>query len=144
MNAATANPQIDTANGKEPREFLGQSVGFENELIGQSNLPHQPRARLAVVRGQSLLTGRCSKHPGNPVPDLPPPAGICRQPRGLGKVQSWASAGSIKKRGCVVGLHERSVWPVTGYVRVSRFMPHGKPPLTVFRCNFTLSQNIRA
>ncbi len=39
MNTATANPQIDTANGKEPREFLGQSVGFENELIGQSNFP---------------------------------------------------------------------------------------------------------
>jgi hypothetical protein len=44
MNTATANPQIDIANGKEPREFLGQSVGFENELIGQSNLPPSARA----------------------------------------------------------------------------------------------------
>ena len=39
MNAATANPQIDIAYGKEPREFLAQSVGFENELIGQTNFP---------------------------------------------------------------------------------------------------------
>jgi hypothetical protein len=49
MNTATANPQIDTANGKEPREFLGQSVGFENELIGQSNVPHQPLSRSNVA-----------------------------------------------------------------------------------------------
>src|SRR3979411_993873 len=42
MNAATADPQIDTANGEETRKFLGQSVGFKNELIGQSNFPHRP------------------------------------------------------------------------------------------------------
>src|ERR1700692_1313369 len=47
MNAATADPEMDIANGEEPRKFLGQSVGFENELIGQSNLPHQPSARSA-------------------------------------------------------------------------------------------------
>ena len=45
MNAAAADPEIDIANGKETREFLGQSVGFENELIGQSNFPHQPSPR---------------------------------------------------------------------------------------------------
>jgi hypothetical protein len=40
VNAATADPQIDIANGEESRKFLGQSVGFENELIGQSKFPH--------------------------------------------------------------------------------------------------------
>jgi hypothetical protein len=42
MDTATADLEIDIANGKETREFLGQSMGFENELIGQSNFPHQP------------------------------------------------------------------------------------------------------
>src|SRR6266404_5404952 len=45
VNAATADPEIDIANREEPRELLAQSVGFENELIGQSNFPHQPDAR---------------------------------------------------------------------------------------------------
>ena len=57
MNTATANPQIDTANGKKPREFLGQSVGFENELIGQSNLPHQP-SRPTCRRAWPILVDR--------------------------------------------------------------------------------------
>ena len=58
VNTATADPKIDIANGKEAREFLGQSVGFENELIGQSNFPHQPTSRCAIARGQFFLTGR--------------------------------------------------------------------------------------
>jgi hypothetical protein len=45
MYAATAHPKIDIANGEEAGEFLGQSVGFENELIGQSNFPRQPSPR---------------------------------------------------------------------------------------------------
>src|SRR6266550_4219544 len=57
MNTATANPQIDTANGKKPREFLAQSVGFENELIGQSNLPHQP-SRTTCRRAWPILVNR--------------------------------------------------------------------------------------
>ena len=40
MNAAAPHLERDIADGKEPRKFLGQSVGFENELIGQTNLPH--------------------------------------------------------------------------------------------------------
>jgi hypothetical protein len=51
VNAATADPEIDIANGEEACEFLGQSVGFENELIGQSNFPHQPSGRGALTRG---------------------------------------------------------------------------------------------
>jgi hypothetical protein len=48
VNTATANLEIDIANGEEPRKFLGQSVGFENELIGQSNFPHRlSRAKFA-------------------------------------------------------------------------------------------------
>src|SRR5258708_31490076 len=39
MNAAAAHLESDVANGEETREFLGQSVGFENELIGQTNFP---------------------------------------------------------------------------------------------------------
>ena len=39
MDAAAADPKIDVANGEKAREFLGQSVGFENELISQSNSP---------------------------------------------------------------------------------------------------------
>jgi hypothetical protein len=46
VNTATADPQGDIANGKEAREFLGQSVGLENELISQSNFPHQPNQRI--------------------------------------------------------------------------------------------------
>jgi hypothetical protein len=45
VNAATPDPKIDIANGKEAREFLGQSAGLENELIGQSNFPRQPSPR---------------------------------------------------------------------------------------------------
>jgi hypothetical protein len=47
VNAATADPKIDIANGEKAREFLGQSMGFENELIGQSNFPRQPSPRFA-------------------------------------------------------------------------------------------------
>lgn len=36
VDASAADPQIDVANGEEAREFLGQSVGFKNELIGQA------------------------------------------------------------------------------------------------------------
>ena len=56
MNAATADPKANVANGKETREFLGQSVGFENELIGQSIFPHQPSPRRPIAGGRSFLT----------------------------------------------------------------------------------------
>jgi hypothetical protein len=46
VNAATADPKIDIANGEEARKFLGQPAGFENELIGQSNFPHRHRREL--------------------------------------------------------------------------------------------------
>jgi hypothetical protein len=39
MYAATADLECDIAYGKKSREFLGQSVGFENELISQTNFP---------------------------------------------------------------------------------------------------------
>jgi hypothetical protein len=35
MDAAAADPKVDVADSKESREFLGQSVGFKNELISQ-------------------------------------------------------------------------------------------------------------
>jgi hypothetical protein len=58
MNAATADPEIDIANGEESRELLGQSVGFENVVIGQSNFPQKPCQRIAIARGQLSPTGR--------------------------------------------------------------------------------------
>jgi hypothetical protein len=39
MNTAAPNLETNVAYGDESREFLGQSVGFENELIRQSNSP---------------------------------------------------------------------------------------------------------
>src|SRR5215475_11749032 len=49
VNAATADLQCDIANGKEPREFLGQSVGFENELVGQKISPCRARPALGSL-----------------------------------------------------------------------------------------------
>jgi hypothetical protein len=45
MNASAAHLESDIANSEETRELLGQSVGFENELISQTNFPHQPSSR---------------------------------------------------------------------------------------------------
>jgi hypothetical protein len=91
VNTAAADPQINIANGEESRKFLGQSVGFENELIGQSNFPRQPRQRVAIARGQFFLTGRFSRTPwkiSSRTGRLRPR--ICRQRRGLRKAESWA------------------------------------------------------
>ena len=60
--------QSDVANGEETREFLGQSVGFENELIGQTNFPHQPRrevpSRVANFYLSAGSPGRLGNRPG--------------------------------------------------------------------------------
>ena len=71
MNAAAADLESDVANGEETREFLGQSVGFENELIGQTNFPLPARdlaSRAFVPTGKSP-EGR----PSEAVRNLPPP-----------------------------------------------------------------------
>ena len=74
VNAAAADLERDVANGKETREFLGQSVGFENELIGQSNFPHQPSPRRPVARGRFFpYAAGSSRTSWKSVPDLPPP-----------------------------------------------------------------------
>jgi hypothetical protein len=39
MDAAAADPKVDVTNSKETREFLRQSVGFENDVISQSMSP---------------------------------------------------------------------------------------------------------
>jgi hypothetical protein len=68
-------------------------MGFEYELIGQLNFPHAIARDLPPRVADFFLTGRFSQDAlENLVPDRPPPAGICRQPNGLGKVESWASA----------------------------------------------------
>jgi hypothetical protein len=70
MNAATANPEIDIAYGKEPREFLAQSMGFENELIGQSNSPNSHRCEARFAHDQFLPPAGSPRRLGNPVPDV--------------------------------------------------------------------------
>jgi hypothetical protein len=50
MNTAAAHLEGNVANSKETREFLGQSVGFENELISQTISPIGPGA--SPSRGQ--------------------------------------------------------------------------------------------
>jgi hypothetical protein len=47
MNAATTYPEANVPNREETREFLGQSMGFENELISQSNSPTSHRRDVA-------------------------------------------------------------------------------------------------
>src|SRR6202048_3002384 len=81
MNTATANPEIDIANGKEAGELLGQSVGFENELIGQSNFPHQPSlaryAAIAIFPNRQVLLRRLGNRPGPPPPGANMPSTPC-------------------------------------------------------------------
>src|SRR6185437_8984267 len=86
VNAAPTDPETDVANGVESREFLGQSVGFENELIGQSNVPHRPSPRNVVRVWPNLFQpGRFSQTPYEIAPwEVPSLAGrlrpgICRQ-----------------------------------------------------------------
>ena len=52
VNTAAAHLESDVANGEETCEFLGQSVGFENELIGQTISPIAVAA-MSLARGQS-------------------------------------------------------------------------------------------
>jgi hypothetical protein len=115
-------------------------VGFKNELIGQSNFPHRP-SRPTCRRAWPILSlpagslGRL----GNSVPARPPPAGICRQPFGLGKVESWAYAGA--RTGCGFAISRIAQGGHLAGCRVHRAVGStpGRQPLTVFRCNFTLS-----
>src|SRR3954469_20736535 len=58
VNAATADPQVDIADGEEARELLGQSVCFKNELIGQSSVPHQPATNVPIGAWPSSLNCR--------------------------------------------------------------------------------------
>src|SRR5579872_122167 len=68
VNAATLHLQAHVANGEETRKFLGQSAGFENKLIRQSNSPasHAPRCPIAgwlILLLRQVLPGRsnCSR-----------------------------------------------------------------------------------
>jgi hypothetical protein len=73
VNAATANPKIDIANGEKAREFLGQSMGFENELIGQSNFPRQPSPRCDIAGGYIFPKPAGSPKTPWKIPSGPPP-----------------------------------------------------------------------
>jgi hypothetical protein len=83
VNAATADLQSDIAYGEKSREFLGQSVGFENKLICQTNFP-LPRDRLRMALFGNRQPLRTSPEPSKP----PLPGRICRQYTALGKVQA--------------------------------------------------------
>ena len=66
MNAAAAHLQGNVANGEETREILGQSVGFENELISQTKFPRQPSPRVrSRAANFSLLWAGSAGRPGN-------------------------------------------------------------------------------
>src|SRR5260370_28968914 len=58
MNAAAAHLEGDVANGKETRKFLGQSMGFENELIGQTNFPISHRREVPSRVANFFLTSQ--------------------------------------------------------------------------------------
>src|SRR3954470_3220482 len=89
-------------------------MGFENELISQTKFPHQPSrevpSRVANFPCRAGSPGRSWK----PSRACRLRAGICRQRRGLGKVESWASAeGPFRfrashKSNCVTGRFGRS------------------------------------
>src|SRR5262249_35266518 len=72
VNAATADLQCDIANCEKSREFLGQSVGFENELISQTISPCRTTMRAAFLAQQRVPEGRLNKgslwKPPNPLP----------------------------------------------------------------------------
>jgi hypothetical protein len=63
VDAAATHLERDVANGKKTREFLGQSVGFENELIGQTNFPHQLSRESPSRAADFILTRQFSRTP---------------------------------------------------------------------------------
>src|SRR5258708_39763346 len=86
-------------------------MGFENDLIGQSNFPRQPSPRRDIAGGyffknRQVLPKRFGKsRPGHLR------LRICRQRAGLGKAESWAT-GEAKGSGFAISRE----WPerVTG------------------------------
>jgi hypothetical protein len=148
MDAATADPKANVANGKETREFLGQSVGFENELISQSKFPHQPSPRCPIAAGQSFLTGRFSRASWNSPREAaastaeyaangPPYARrkgwyCCKRP-------SFHFAISRMARG-----QEDWIGQLAAGQLFEATVRSGKKSLTVFRCNLRPSLKISA
>src|SRR6478672_12910882 len=73
MDAAATHFQRDVAYREETREFLGQSMGFENELIGQSNFPRQPSPRRDIAGGNFFPKPAGSPKTPWKIPSGPPP-----------------------------------------------------------------------
>jgi hypothetical protein len=124
-------------------------VGFENELISQSNFPRQLSPRIPSRVANFFLSGRFSKTPRKIRPGPPPPAGICRQRHALRKVECWAKPrASIGPNSPLVELLAGAIEWFGGCLgRPGRALgksPFGKQPLRVFRCSFTFSSKIRA
>ncbi len=69
MNATAAHLQSNVANGEETRELLGQSVGFENELISQTNFPRQPSPRVRSRATNFSLFGQAPRDVLETVPE---------------------------------------------------------------------------
>src|ERR1700722_5451246 len=84
VNTAAPHLEADVAYSKESREFLGQSVGFENELIRQSNSPARPSPRRLGSRAWLIVIFTAGFPKGLKIPrfvsrvkfarDPPPPA----------------------------------------------------------------------
>jgi hypothetical protein len=125
----TANLESDIANGEKPREFLGQSVGFENELIGQTNFPLPAR----VSRCELFFSYRLAPEglPSKPSETRRLRAGICRHRAPIGKAESLGNpprgrgALAVSRR-LLNGLPARAHLSSQG-----RTEPRGKSSLTV-------------
>src|SRR5258708_4550679 len=82
-------------------------MGFENDLIGQSNFPRQPSPRRDIAGGyffknRQVLPKRLGKsRPGRLR------LRICRQRAGLGKAESWAT-GEAKASGFAISRMARA------------------------------------
>src|SRR5207248_11407537 len=103
MNTAASHLERNIANGEKTRELLGQSLGFENELIGQTKFPHQPSSR-GAPRARLIFTSPAGSSPDvlEPVPDCRLLGGICRQREELGKVESWADRRCGQRDECAI------------------------------------------
>ena len=73
VDTAATHLERDVANGKETGEFLGQSAGFEDELIGQIDSPIRHRREAPRPRGQLFSCPTGCPHVLETVRGLSPP-----------------------------------------------------------------------
>jgi hypothetical protein len=110
-------------------------VGFENELIGQSNFPHQPSlaryAAIAIFPNRQVLLRRLGNRPGPPPPGANMPSTPCLVQGGkLGmRGVAWSRGLAISR--IAQGPYEMGCATAS----VALLGDPGKSSLTVFRRN---------